>query len=118
MLDAANVKPKISKQNERNNANRMKSLLAKLDRLKNLYIEGDISKEVYEKRRDAIRAELGKLESDHSELDYEKLNAILNSGWRAMYDRIDPEDRAHFWRTILHHIEIKQDGSYKPWFNG
>lgn len=118
MLDAANVKPKISKQNERNNANRMKSLQAKLERLKNLYIEGDISKEDYTKKRDAVRAELGKLESDHSELDYEKLNAILNSGWRNLYDRIDPEDKAHFWRTILHHIEIKQDGTYKPWFNG
>lgn len=118
MLDAANVKPKISKQNERNNANRMKSLQAKLERLKNLYIDGDLSKDEYTKKRDAVRAELGKLESDHSELDYEKLNAILNSGWRAMYDRIDPEDRAHFWRTILHHIEIKPDGTYKPWFNG
>ena len=118
MLDAANVKPKISKQNERNNANRMKSLQAKLERLKNLYIDGDISKDDYTKKRDAVRAELGKLESDHSELDYEKLNAILNSGWRSLYACIDPEDRAHFWRTILHHIEIKPGGTYKPWFNG
>ena len=118
MLDEANVKPKISKQNERNNANRMKSLQAKLERLKNLYIDGDISKDDYTKKRDAVRAELGKLESDHSELDYEKLNEILNSGWRSLYDRIDPEDKAHFWRTILHHIEIKPDGTYKPWFNG
>ena len=118
MLDAANVKPKISKQNERNNANRMKSLQAKLERLKNLYIDGDISKDDYTKKRDAVRAELGKLESDHSELDYEKLNAILNSGWRSLYDRIDPEDRGQFWRTILHHIEILPDGTYKPWFRG
>jgi transcriptional regulator with XRE-family HTH domain len=91
---------------------------SKLERLKNLYIDGDLSKDEYTKKRDAVRAELGKLESDHSELDYEKLNAILNSGWRSLYDRIDPEDRAHFWRTILHHIEIKPDGTYKPWFNG
>ena len=118
MLDAANVKPKISKQNERNNANRMKSLQAKLERLKNLYIDGDLSKDDYTKKRDAVRTELGKLESDHSEFDYEKLNTILNSGWRSLYDRIDPEDKAHFWRTILHHIEILPDGTYKPWFRG
>ena len=118
MLDAANVKPKISKQNERNNANRMKSLQAKLERLKNLYIDGDLSKDDYTKKRDAVRTELGKLESDHSELDYDKLNAILNSGWRSLYDRIDPEDRGQFWRTILHHIEILPDGTYKPWFRG
>lgn len=118
MLDAANVKPKISKQNERNNANRMKSLQAKLERLKNLYIDGDLSKDEYTKKRDAVRAELGKLESDHSELDYDRLNAILNSGWRNMYDRIDPEDRGRFWRTILHHIEILPDGTYRPWFRG
>ena len=88
------------------------------DNTENLYIEGDISKDAYEKRRDEIRTELGKLESDRSELDYEKLNAILNSGWRTMYDLIGPEDKAHFWRTILHHIEIKTDGTFRPWFNG
>ena len=95
-----------------------KSLQAKLERLKNLYIEGDISKDDYTKNRDAVRSELGKLESDHSELDYEKLNAILNSGWRTMYDLIMPEDKAQFWRTILHHIDILPDGTFKPWFNG
>jgi hypothetical protein len=35
-----------------------------------------------------------------------------------MYDFINPEDKAQFWRTILNHIEIQQDGTYKPWLNG
>ena len=118
MLDAVNVKPKKTEQNKRNNANRIKSLQSKLERLKNLYIDGDLSKDEYAKKRDAVRAELGKLESDHAELDYDRLNAILNSGWRNLYDRIDPEDRGQFWRTILHHIEILPDGTYKPWFRG
>lgn len=117
-LDAYREKPQMKLPKKDKCEKQQKSLQAKLERLKNLYIEGDISKEDYTKKRDAVRAELGKLESAQSELDYEKLNAILNSGWRNLYDRIDPEDRAHFWRAILHHIEIKQDGSYKPWFNG
>lgn len=116
-LDAAE-KPKMKPPKKPNREKQTKSLLAKLERAKNLYIDGDISKEEYNKRRDEIRSELGKLEQDNSELDYEKLNAILNSGWRAMYDLIGPEDRANFWRTILHHIEIKPDGTFKPWFNG
>jgi len=117
-LDAYREKPQMKPPKKDKCEKQQKSLQAKLERLKNLYIDGDISKDAYEKRRDAIRAELGKLESDHAELDYDKLNAILNSGWRSLYDRIDPEDRAHFWRTILHHIEIKPDGTYKPLFNG
>ena len=117
-LDAYREKPQMKLPKKENREKQQKSLLAKLERLKNLYIDGDLSKDEYTKKRDSVRAELGKLESDHSELDYEKLNAILNSGWRSLYDRIDPEDRAHFWRTILHHIEIKPDGTYKPWFNG
>ena len=111
-------KPKMKLPKKPNREKQVKSLQAKLERAKNLYIDGDISKDEYTKKRDAVKAELGKLESDRSELDYEKLNAILNSGWRSLYDRIDPEDKAHFWRTILHHIEIKPDGTYKPWFNG
>lgn len=117
-LDSYREKPQMKLPKKDKCEKQQKSLLAKLERLKNLYIDGDLSKDEYTKKRDAVRAELGKLESAQSELDYEKLNAILNSGWRAMYDRIDPEDRAHFWRTILHHIEIKPDGTYKPWFNG
>ena len=117
-LDAYREKPQMKLPKKENREKQQKSLLAKLERLKNLYIDGDISKDDYAKKRDSVRAELGKLESAQSELDYEKLNAILNSGWRSLYDRIDPEDRAHFWRTILHHIEIKPDGTYRPWFNG
>ena len=116
-LDAAE-KPKMNLPKKPNQEKQTKSLLAKLERAKNLYIDGDISKDEYSRRRDEIRSELGKLEQDRSELDYERLNAILNSGWRNMYDMIGPEDRAQFWRTILHHIEIKPDGTYKPWFNG
>ena len=117
-LDAYREKPQMKLPKKDKCEKQQKSLLAKLERLKNLYIDGDISKDEYTKKRDAVRAELGKLESAQSELDYEKLNEILNSGWRNLYDRIDPEDKAHFWRTILHHIEIKPDGTYKPWFRG
>ena len=117
-FDEYREKPKMNLHKKTTREKQVKSLLSKLERAKNLYIEGDISKDEYSKRRDAIRTELGKLESAQSELDYEKLNAILNSGWRTMYDLIGPEDRAHFWRTILHHIEIRPDGTFKPWFNG
>ena len=117
-FDAYREKPKMNLPKKANREKQVKSLQAKLERAKNLYIDGDLSKDNYERRRDEIRTELGKLEQDHSELDYEKLNAILNSGWRTMYDLIGPEDRAHFWRTILHHIEIRPDGTFRPWFNG
>lgn len=111
-------KPKMNLPKKTNREKQTKSLLAKLERAKNLYIDGDISKDEYSRRRDEIRTELGKLEQDRSELDYERLNAILNSGWRTMYDLIMPEDKARFWRTILHHIEIRPDGTYRPWFRG
>ena len=117
-LDAYREKPQMKLPKKDKCEKQQRSLLAKLERLKNLYIDGDLSKDEYTKKRDAVKAELGKLESERSELDYDKLNAILNSGWRSLYNRIDPEDKAHFWRTILHHIEIKPDGTYKPWFNG
>ncbi len=118
ILDAAKIESKNIKHDTRNNSKRLQSLQSKLDRIKNLYIDGDLSKDQYTKRRDELRAELSKLEYDNSELDYDRLNAILNSGWKTMYDRIDPADRGHFWRQILNYIEILPDGTYKPWFNG
>ena len=117
-MDAYREKPQMKLPKKDKCEKQQKSLLAKLERLKNLYIDGDISKEIYVEKRDKVKIELERIRADHAELDYEKLNAILNSGWRGLYDRIDPEDKAHFWRTILHHIEIKPDGTYKPWFRG
>ena len=117
-LDAYREKPKMKLPKKDKCEKQQRSLLAKLERLKNLYIDGDISKEIYVEKRDKVKIELERIRADHAELDYDKLNAILNSGWRSLYDRIDPEDKAHFWRTILHHIEIKPDGTYKPWFRG
>lgn len=117
MLDAVHIESKNIKRNAPKTQNRVKSLEAKLDRLKNLYIEGDICKDIYTQKRDKVKIELEQLKTDRTELDYDRLNAILNSGWRAMYDFIDPEDKAQFWRTLLHHIEVLPDGTYKPFFN-
>ena len=118
MLDAVHIESKNIKRNAPKTQNRVKALEAKLDRLKNLYVEGDISKEIYAEKRDKVKIELERIRADHAELDYDRLNAILNSGWRNLYDRIDPEDRGQFWRTILHHIEILPDGTYRPLFRG
>lgn len=111
-------KPKMKLPKKSNREKQVKSLQAKLERAKNLYIEGDISKDEYSKRRDAIRTELGKLEPDYSELDIKLLEEILNRPWRSMYDKIGPEEKSRFWHTILRYIEIKPDGTYKPWFTG
>lgn len=111
-------KPKMKLPNKSNREKQTKALLAKLERAKNLYIDGDISKDEYSKRRDAIRTELGKLEPDYSELDMKLREEILNRPWRSMYDKIGPEEKARFWHTILRYIEIKPDGTYKPWFTG
>lgn len=118
-FDAYKEKPKIKLPKKPNREKQIKSLQAKLERAKNLYIEGDISKDEYEKRRDSIRSELDKLnEPDDAELKYAAVESILNSDWRTLYDMIGPEDKARFWRTVLHHIEIRPDGTIKPWFNG
>lgn len=111
-------KPKMNLPKKQNREKQVKSLQAKLERAKNLYIDGDISKAEYEKRRDSIRTELGKLEPDYSELDMKLREEILNRPWRSMYDKIGPEEKAQFWHTILRYIEIKPDGTYKPWFTG
>ena len=111
-------KPKVKQPNKSNREKQTKSLLAKLERTKNLYIDGDISKADYEKRRDAIRTELSQLEPDYSEADMKRREEIFSRPWRALYDKIGPEERAKFWRGILRCIEIKPDGTYKPWFTG
>lgn len=80
----------------------------KLKRLKNLYIDDDITYEEYQKKKAKILDEL--IEDDPApELpevaDLEKIQALLDSGVLELYKDFTPEEKREFWRGIVSRID-------------
>lgn len=83
---------------------------AKLKRLKNLYINDDLTWEDYQKRKEQTLAQLIEDEPDPEPpkvADLEKIQDILNSGVLDLYNDFTPQERREFWRGILGRIELK-----------
>lgn len=83
----------------------------KLKKLKNLYIDDDMTWEEYQKKKEKILADLieEEPEPDAPEVaDLEKIQAVLNSGVLELYKDFTPEEKREFWRGILRRIVLKK----------
>ncbi|MBR5845528.1 MAG: recombinase family protein [Rikenellaceae bacterium] len=83
---------------------------AKLKRLKNLYIDDDITWEEYQKKKAKILEDL--IEEDPEPevpeiADLEKIQAVLSSGVLDLYKDFTPEEKREFWRGILRRVVVK-----------
>lgn len=81
------------------------AIQAKLDRLKELYIDGDITKEKYRQQRDELTAKLTE--------PVEKKPGILTvvgDDFVEHYNTLDREKRKLFWRAVIDRIEVGNDG--------
>ena len=88
------------------------SIQRKLDRLKDLYIEGDITKEKYRQQRDQLTALLTvKSEKPSNVLP------IVGTDFEANYKALDRPERKLFWRQIIDKIIAGADGSVDIYFS-
>ena len=82
---------------------------AKLKRLKDLYVDDDLTWEEYQKKKEKILAQLIEEEPEPEvpeTADLEKIQALLNSGVLELYKDFTPEEKREFWRGIVRKIEV------------
>lgn len=81
-----------------------------IDRLNYSWQTGKIRKvEKYEKDYAELLAQLEKAEAEREEIavkDFSKIDAILHSGWKAIYDNLDDAYKRAFWRSFIRSIEV------------
>ena len=83
----------------------------KLDRLKELYIEGDITKEKYRQQRNELTSKLAETN--------EKPNHIVDligSDYMREYDALDRAKKKNLWRLVIDRIEVSGNGSIDIFF--
>jgi len=89
----------------------------RIDRLNYSWQTGKIRKvEQYEKDYAELMDQLEKAEMEHGEVvvkDFSKIDAILQSGWKEIYNNLDDVHRRAFWRSFIQSIEINWTTSKK-----
>ena len=111
LLDAHRINAEAqNKQSNRNTLLKRKNAIsAKIERLKELYIEGDIDKNKYQMQKSALENELSAIV-----IDPIPETITLPDNWHEVYDSLDREHKRSFWRRIIHHITItKEEGDKK-----
>lgn len=74
---------------------------AKLDRLKDLYIDGDISKEEYLRRKEKCRISTSDESTD--------LSPKVIKDWREYYDKAGRDAKQTAWRSIIEKIVVDRE---------
>jgi hypothetical protein len=93
----------LSKQN-------VEDIHNEIDRLNYSWQTGKIRKvEQYEKQYAELMEKLDEAEAEQShieEKDFDKIEAILQDGWKGIYENLDDEHKRAFWRSFVSAIEI------------
>jgi hypothetical protein len=88
-----------------------------IDRLNYSWQTGKIRNvEKYEKDFSALMEKLEAAEAEQGKVevkDFGKIEAILHSGWRAIYNNLDDAYKRAFWRSFIQSIEIDWTTTHK-----
>lgn len=90
------------------------AILAKVDRLKELYIDGIIEKEQFLSDREKL---LSQIQEEQPNKDLSAVREIVLSGdFRENYNTLNREDKRALWRSLIDHVVVDDKGNYSIYF--
>lgn len=89
---------------------------AKLDRLKDLYVDGLIDKQKYLADREKLIKPLQEAHNLTLSNDYAALRELVGKDFQARYIALSPQNKQAFWRALLGRIIIHPDGGIDFYF--
>lgn len=85
-----------------------KKLEGKLDRVKEMYIEGDISKDVYTDKKLQIERDLSLIRIEKQKIPE------LPKEWKKIYNDLTPEYRQLFWKKTIDRVILTNENKKNP----
>ena len=104
-----NVQARKKQSGRDSQLKRKNTLSAKLERLKILFVDGDITKDEYTTKRNAIQAEIDSIIIEPTGEIFQ-----LPEYWKDIYDRLTPENKQKFWYKIIDRIVVTRDTKHSP----
>lgn len=106
----------IIEKKEIKQAININKLQAKLERLNDLYIEGRISKEKYDKEYENINTQIKEHDVKKEVKNYTKLEKLLQTDITSLYNKLTNINKRNFWASFIEYIIIKENGEYEIHF--
>ena len=108
------------KQIVKNNRNKLEELKGRLERLNDLYLDGRITKERYEKEYSDIQDKIKK-QNENKEIpkmrDLSKYKKILNNNnILELYSKLTPENKRKFWYEYIDYIMQDKENDFIVFF--
>ena len=100
-VHANSVKKDVSAQ--------LAKLRAEIERLNYSWQKGRIDAETYDREFITLNGKIRSLESAEDATNYERIDEILNMGWKEMYEGLAGESKKAFWRSFIKEIHVKWD---------
>ena len=85
------------------------NIQAKLDRLKDLYVDGLIDKEQYLADRTRVLSTVSKPVDEPTQPDYSALREIIGKDFATRYGALNAQSKQALWRGLLERIEVDAD---------
>ena len=102
----------IRSSEERVSKYNLPELQAELDRLNYSWQKGRIKDvEEYDKKYDKLMEQIEAAQAEYTllreEPDYERIQCIIQGGWKEIYSALDAQHKRAFWRSFIERIDIK-----------
>ena len=96
------VKAEARRKDSADSQKRKKRLEGKLERLREIYIDGDMAKEEYQERKKAIEAELATIRIP------KEAAMQLPGNWQETYKQLTEANRQIFWKKVIKEVIIRK----------
>ena len=87
---------------------RKRRLQGKLERLREVYIDGDVDRETYLGRKKTLEEEINSIYIPQSTVP------DVPEDWKEIYKDLTEERKAVFWKRLIKEIEITNETKHKP----
>jgi len=106
----ADVQPK------NNNAEKAQKIKAEMDRLNMMFRKGRIEEEEYDKEYYALDKKLKSLDMEEKlpEKNLDALKGLLETDYKGLYEKLSPENKKAFWRSIIREFGIDENKKIIP----
>lgn len=115
-LDALIAQAKVHYKQKPQKKKQTANIQPKLDRLKDLYVDGLIDKAQYLADREKLLQTLSQLDNKPSQPDYAALRQLIGQDFQTRYGLLNAQQKRAFWRTLIDHIDIDESRNMRLFF--
>ena len=101
-MDDIVLEYELEQQPKKDNSKQIRNINGKLDRLKELYLNGLISIDEYKADKERFEAQLAQLDQpEQGHTDLEALKQMLGTTFKSFYATMTPDEKQFLWRSII-----------------